>query len=64
MIELLIIRPTAHTSSLATAAASFIKKLSDAATMVHDVPSQCSARVCSPWATSFPIAQMSFGAMV
>src|SRR6266705_997998 len=63
MIELLIIQPTAHTSSLATAAASFIKKLSGAGTMVHELPSQCSARVCSPWATSFPIAQRSFGAI-
>lgn len=63
MTELLMIQPTVHTSSLATAAASFIKNLSGAETMVQDVPFQCSARVWSPWATSFPIAQMSFGAM-
>ena len=60
MIERLIIHPTAHTSSLATAAASFITKLSGAGTMAHELPFQCSARVSLPWATSFPIAQMSF----
>src|SRR6266536_6471101 len=51
MIELLIIHPTAHTSSLATAAASFIEKLVGAGMMLHAVPFQCSVRVFSPLST-------------
>jgi hypothetical protein len=59
MIDAEIIQPTAHTSSDATAATLFMRKLRGAGTRLQAAPFQCSVSVLSPSSTKLPTVQMA-----